>query len=87
MKRRENIQKRGYDSSVSMAAKNLKKQQAEQPNNQEPHELQHMHPDMEEYQKALPPPKEDAEGEEETEENAEGEKESADKICTQHHHI
>ena len=79
LKRRENIQKQGYDSSVTMANKRSKQQQAEQPEDEKPHELQHMHPEMEEYQKALPPPKKeekvDCVENVEDEENAEGEKE------------
>ncbi|MYG00032.1 hypothetical protein F4212_13005, partial [Candidatus Poribacteria bacterium] len=59
--RRKNIQEQGYDSSVRMSAKRSKEQQQpdqpDQPEDQKPHELQHMHPDMEGYQKALPPPK------------------------------
>jgi len=83
MIRRENIQKHGCDSSVHIAALKLKQQQAEQtdqPDDQTPQIIKHLHQKMEEYQKALPPPKDHDENEEDTvcEENAEEQETSAE---------
>ncbi|MCY4401953.1 MAG: hypothetical protein OXD54_05190 [Candidatus Poribacteria bacterium] len=66
--RRYNIETQGYDSSVHIAALKLKKQQqaeqTDQPDDQKPQELNHLNSVIKEYQKALPPPKD--------EENVEG---------------
>jgi len=78
--RRYNIETQGYDSSVRMAGKNSKKQQqseqTDQPEDQKPHELNHLNSVTKEYQNALPPPKKEENAV--TEETAEEQETSAE---------